>query len=244
MTLLSLSFALAAGEPEFERANTALAAGDLASAEAGYRDALAAGAVDADVYYNLGNVLYRRAEVPLAITAWRRSLALAPRDPDAAANLAFARRTVADDVVMPDPAPDWAPWQGALTADEALAAGGLLVGFGLLAAASRRRVPALPAPAIGAVAACVGLVLAAGGAAEAGLPAGAVVLADTLPLHSDLGGGVVLLTLHAGAELAVAEETNDRLLLVLPDGRKGWAAAGAVARIDPGAALPESSSPR
>ena len=70
----------------------------------------------------------------------------------------------------------------------------------------------------------------------------AVVLVDTLPLHSDLGGGVVLLTLHAGAELGVLEESAGRLLLVLPDGRKGWAAAEFVARVDPRAPMPKAGA--
>ena len=46
--ILFVTLALAAGEAEFAAANTALGAGDLAGAEKGYRDALAAGAVDAD----------------------------------------------------------------------------------------------------------------------------------------------------------------------------------------------------
>lgn len=242
--LLTFSLALAAGEAEFAAANTALAAGELAGAEAGFRSALEAGAIDADVYYDLGNVLYRQNELPLALLAWRRALSLAPRDPDAEANLAFGRRGVADDVAGADPYPAWAPWQSAVTPDEGIATGGLLVGIGLLAIAARRRLPGLPTAPIGIALASLGVVLAAGGAAEAGLPSGAVVLTETLPLQSDLGGGVVLLTLHAGAELAVLEESSDQLLLALPDGRKGWAPASAVGRVDPFASMPAAASPR
>jgi tetratricopeptide (TPR) repeat protein len=236
--MLFLPLALAAGEPEFERANTALAGGDLAAAETGYRDALAAGAIDADVYYNLGNVLYREGERPLAILAWRRALRLDPRDPDAAANLAFARRAVVDDVSMPDPVPAWAPWLAALTADEAIGFGGVLVGIGLLAIAARRRFANVPAIPIGVGASALGVLLAAGGAHQAAMAPAAVVLADSLRLSSDLGGGVVLLTLHAGAEVGVVAEQSERVLLVLPDGRKGWASAADVGRVDPAAPMP------
>lgn len=242
MISLLVPLALAAGEADFAAANTALAAGDLPGAEAGFRAALSAGAVDADVYYNLGNVLYREGELPLALLSWRRSLALSPRDPDAEANLAFARRAVTDDVVSPDPYPAWAPWQAALTADEGIAWGGLLVGLGLLAVAARSRLPGLPLVQVGIGLSVLGLGLGAGGAGEAQLPSGAVVLVDELQLQSDLGGGVVLLTLHAGAELAVLEESGDRLLLELPDGRKGWAAAAAVGRIDPFAPMPSAAA--
>lgn len=244
MTLFTFTLALAAGEAEFTAANAALAAGDLSGAEAGFRAALEAGAIDSDVYYDLGNVLYRQEKLPLALLAWRRALSLSPRDPDAEANLAFGRRGVADNVVGADPFPAWAPWQSALTADEGIAGGGLLVGLGLLALAARRRLPVLPAAPIGFALAGLGLLLTAGGAAEATLPPGAVVLSDSLPLQSDLGGGVVLLTLHAGAELSVLEESSDRLLLALPDGRKGWAPASSVGRVDPRAPMPTTASTR
>ncbi|MBM4369096.1 MAG: tetratricopeptide repeat protein, partial [Deltaproteobacteria bacterium] len=90
-----------------------VASGDFAAAGDAYTEAIASGAVSADLFYNLGNVRYRQDRVAEAILAWRRAAVLAPRDPDVAANLEFARRRVVDDLVAADPCPPWAPWQSA-----------------------------------------------------------------------------------------------------------------------------------
>lgn len=203
--ILLMGLALAAGEAEFQAANTALASGDLAAAEAGYRAAITAGAVDADAYYDLGNVLYRQKDNALAILAWRRALALDPRDPDAAANLEFARRIVRDDLVAPDPHPAWAPWQSALTGAEGQWIGASLLGAGLLAVALRRRWPALPLAQVGVGVGALGLVIGVGGLLESRMSPVAVVLSPEVTARSDLGAGVDLFTLHAGAEVQLGE---------------------------------------
>ncbi len=238
MILCVIAAAFALGKEEFASANTALAAGDLAEAEAGYRQALEAGAVDADVYYNLGNVLFRQEQLPLAVLAWRRALALAPRDPDASANLDFARRRVRDDSVAPDPCPAWAPWQAALTPGEGQLAGGALLGFGLVALGLRRRWPHLPMVGVGGIAALVGGGLGLGGVAEGAMPPAAVVLVDEVTAHSDLGGGVDLFALHGGAEIQVVELAAGQVLVALADGRRGWLAAETVGWVDPEAVMP------
>ena len=216
----------------------AVAKGDFTGAESAYRAALDAGNTSADLYYNLGNVIYRQQRVAEAILAWRRAGVLAPRDPDVQANLQFARRGVIDDVVVPDPVPAWAPWQAALTANEAQWLGAWLAGLGLLGVAFRRRTAAVPLAALGATAVAVGMVLAIGGVASARLPPAAVVLAAEGPGRSDLGGGVDLFVLHAGAEVGVADEAAGQVLVVLPDGRRGWVAGTALGRVDPRAGFP------
>ena len=50
---------------------------------------------------------------------------------------------------------------------------------------------------------------------------------------SDLGGGVELFTLHAGAEVQAVERAAGRVLVALGDGRKGWLAESAVGIVDP-----------
>jgi hypothetical protein len=230
--------ALASAEADFSTANAALAAGDLAGAEAGYRALLADGYTDGDVYYDLGNVLWREQQHAGAMLAWRRAGARLPRDPDVQANLDFARRDVRDRLDSPDPAPWFAPWQVALTPVEGQWLGGLLAGVGLLAGALRRRAPGVPLAGIGAGLVVVGGLVAAGGAAEAGLPPAAVVLAPEVTATSDLGGGVDLFTLHAGAEVTALEAEADRTLVALPDGRKGWIPSDHVGVVDPDAAFP------
>ncbi len=224
------SMAMAAS---LESAAEAVASGDYAAAEAAYAEAVAGGAVSADLYYNLGNVLYRQDRVADAILAWRRAAVLAPRDPDVSANLEFARRKVTDDLVASDPCPAWAPWQAALTAGEGQWLGGALAGLGLCAVAFRRRWSHLPLAGVGGVATVLGLLVATGGAVEATMPPAAVVLAAEVTARSDLAGGVDLFVLHAGAEVGVAEAAAGQVLVSLPDGRRGWVAESAVGRVDP-----------
>lgn len=238
MIALLLPMALAAPADDFAAGNTALAGGDLAAAEAAYRQVLDAGVVDADVYFNLGNVLFREKQAAGAILAWRRSAALAPRDPDPDANLDFARRTTRDKLDVTDAHPWFAPWQVALTGDEALWLGGLLAGVGLLAIAARRTAPSVPLPGLGVAGLALGALVGAGGFAQERLSPPAVVLAEEVTATSDLGGGVDLFTLHAGAEVDTVGEAAGKVQLRLPDGRRGWVPAEAVGLVDPSRPFP------
>jgi hypothetical protein len=230
-------FSLALAD-SFADANAKLAAGDVPGAEAGYRALLADGYTDGDVYYNLGNVLWRQHELAGALLAWRDAEARLPRDPDVQANLDFARRSVRDALEVERPHPWFAPWQVAMTPAEGAWLGAALAGLGLLAVAARGRLPNVPLLGIGAGLAAVGGVVYAGGLAAQHTPPVAVVLADEVTASSDLGGGVSLFVLHAGAEALASEEASGQVLLVLPDGRKGWVKSEAVGVADPDRPFP------
>lgn len=236
--LLAATLAAAAVEDDFATANAALANGDLAAAEAGYRAVLGAGYTDGDVYYNLGNVLWREQKVAPAILAWRRAAARLPRDPDVEANLDFARRGVRDAVGTPDPSPWFAPWQVAMTPAEGVWMGAGLAGLGLLLIAAHRRLPQASLLGAGVGLTAIGALAWAGGAAEASMADVAVVLATEVTATSDLGGGVDLFTLHAGAEVLLVEEEAGKALLQLPDGRRGWVPVASVGTGDPDAPFP------
>ncbi|MFN7144015.1 MAG: hypothetical protein ACK4YP_09580, partial [Myxococcota bacterium] len=68
---------------------------------------------------------------------------------------------------------------------------------------------------------------------EAFAPPVAVVLAPEAVATSDLGGGVELFTLHAGAEVQTVETAAGRVLVALPDGRRGWLASSALGLVEP-----------
>ncbi len=231
--LLLVAIARADGEAGLADANAALASGDFTTAEQGYRALLDAGHTSGDVWYNLGNVLYRQDRDAEAVLAWRNAAARLPRDPDVQANLDFVRRTLRDGLVAPDPRPWFAPWQAALTPDEGVWLGAALAGAGLLAIALRGRRPRWPLVPVGVTAAVLGGLVAAGGLAEAGAPPVAVVVVAETVATSDLGGGVDLFTLHAGAEVQSVERAAGRVLVVLPDGRKGWVSEAAVGFVEP-----------
>lgn len=220
-------------EDRFDAANKALAAGDLADAEAGYRAVIQEGYGTGDIWYNLGNVLYRQERHPEAALAWRNAAARLPRDPDIEANLDFVRRTFRDGLLAEDPYPGFAPWQAALTVDEGVWLGAALAGLGLLAIAARRRSPHFPLAPVGIGIFALGALVTAGGLAEAGQRPVAIVLVPEATATSDLGGGVELFILHAGAEVATLEQAAGRTLVLLPDGRKGWLPVDTLGVVDP-----------
>jgi hypothetical protein len=236
--LLAARLAFASPADDLAAANTALGAGDLPAAEAAYRRVLDQGATSGDIWFDLGNVLYRQDRHAEAVLAWRKAAARLPRDPDVIANLDFARRDFRDGLVAPPPRAWFAPWQVALTVDEAIWLGAAFAGAGLLGIALRGRAPHVPLVGIGGVAVTLGALLAAGGVATAGLEPVAVVLAPEVTATSDLGGGVDLFTLHAGAEVQTDERSTNRTLIVLPDGRRGWVPDSALGRVDPTEAHP------
>jgi tetratricopeptide (TPR) repeat protein len=76
--------------------NEAYTRGDIDQALTRYQAALAAGANDAVVHYNLGTAHARRGELGRAIACYLRALRLDPRDGDARANLAWVRQHTQD----------------------------------------------------------------------------------------------------------------------------------------------------
>jgi len=76
--------------------NRAYTDGDVDLALDLYRQAVAAGADDADLHYNLGNSHARRGELGEAVAAYLRALRRAPRDRDTRANLAWVRSHIQD----------------------------------------------------------------------------------------------------------------------------------------------------
>jgi tetratricopeptide (TPR) repeat protein len=237
--MLALLGCLWAATPDenWQQAATAAAAGDTVAAAGAYRAVIEAGMIDADAYYNLGNMLFRQNKYAGAILAWRRALVLNPRDPDAEANLVFARRKIKDQMEISQDIPWFAPWQGFMSASEGQWGGGLLLGLGLLALGLRQRLPgAVEVPALIGVA--LGGLMGGGGLYAQHSAQGAVILSEEVQVHSDLSGGVVLFTLHAGAEVSCAENAAGHLLIALSDGRKGWVETEAVGIVDPFAPLP------
>jgi hypothetical protein len=188
-------------------------------------------APDPDAYYDLGNAVWRLERPALAMVAWHRAHALDPRDPDVAANLAYARRDAPDGPAPPSGTPVWAPWQAAVSIGEAAWVGCLLAGAGLLALAGRLRWPRAVVP--GAVALGVGGVLAAGAFATASRPPRAVVLSDGVVATSDPSGGAELFALHARAEVLAVDEVAARTLVELSDGRRGWVPSERIGICDP-----------
>ena len=131
----------------------------------------------------------------------------------------------------------------AVTAGEATWLGCALLGVGLLVAGASGRVHELrkrdgAAVAAAAVAIGLGLALVAGAEAHVAGPRAAVVRVASVKASSDLGGGIELFELHAGAEVLAPQVASGHTLVQLPDGRRGWVPDAAVGVVDPALPLP------
>ena len=78
----------------FAQANEQYAQGNYEEAVSLYKQC----EPSAEVYYNLGNALFKQGDLSHAILAYERSLRLDPRDKDCKHNLAFAQAQIIDNV--------------------------------------------------------------------------------------------------------------------------------------------------
>lgn len=93
-------------EARFDAANRLYEAGRYAEAIQAYESMRGEGLVSSALLFNLGNARFKLGQVGQAIVAYRRAQEWAPRDPDLAANLRFAREQN-DGVRVPRPV--WIP---------------------------------------------------------------------------------------------------------------------------------------
>jgi len=90
------SSAVDAPRDVFARANAAFEAGEYEEAVEGYRQLERAGAVDADLYYNLGNAYYKMGALGYAVLYYERARELRPRDEDVRKNLSLVQSLLRD----------------------------------------------------------------------------------------------------------------------------------------------------
>ncbi len=241
MILLLCSLLYASPAESWTQAAEAAARGDYGAAATQYRELLQQNVIHEDIYYNLGNSLYRQNQLGEAVLAWRRAAVLAPRDPDIQANLAFARRKLRDDLAPVDNSPWFAPWQSFLSVGEGCYLGAALMGAGLVILGLRRRLPGSPeAPA--ALLFALGTLVWGGALLQDRRSDAGVVLAEEVSVSSELSGGVELFRLHLGAEVELGERVGGYCLIRLPDGRKGWVLEDKLGSVDPRAPFPAGAN--
>jgi tetratricopeptide (TPR) repeat protein len=240
--IASLAFlALASGAEarDLKAADAAWRSGNAAYEQERYEDAardyaaaVAAGAVDARLFYNQGNALFRLNRLGESILAYERARRLAPSDADIAFNLRFVQsRTVDKAPASPDNALTRALWS--LHAGYSLRAGVWAAGFLWLLGFS--------ALAAGLFAGTAGRI-ALGGVAALAFGAlllfspslvyrvqqhetsrRAVVLASVAEVYSGPGENQELLfRAHEGTVLDIVESRGEWLSVKLPDGRGGF----------------------
>lgn len=224
----------------FFQGNQAYASGQYDEAVAAYERARSGGQESGALAFNLGNAYLKRGDIGRAIANYERAARLLPRDPDVAANLAFARERA--NLEAPAPSP-WqrlaAPLAFRATASElgiAFAAAWWLF-WGLLAA--RLLQPGWTAPlnraavATALVAAIVGVSLAVRVTAVEASGAAVVVAAGDTPVRFEpSANGTEHFTVMPGSDVTVLEEREGWRLVARADGRRGWLPAAAVEVVD------------
>jgi len=220
----------------FEAANAAFAAGRYAEAREGFEQVLREDGASPSVLFNLGNASFRAGRIADAILAYERALLLAPRDQDVRANLRQARNAAE---LPNDDGGAWGRLVGLATIDgwAWLASGGLWLLCGALIAlrllrgttgvAARRALR-------GIVACAAALVVVASAACATRLRDRdrAVVLATDPVLRVAPYESATAAAELVPGDVVRIERMHDGFALVRTrDGKTGWMADGAVARI-------------
>ena len=234
--------ALAWGGPAdtLEKANTHYLAGEYVEAVEGYSSLIEVGHATGDLYYNLGNALYRKGDMAQALLAWKRAQWLSPRDGDILANLQRVRAQAVDGLEL-DSGPQLFFLRRSLSVGEQgwLAAWLLAIVGGVLLV--RRFRPGLevgiPILLLGTPGALLAL-SAFRGQSQFVERMPAVVLVDEVEARSAGGAGISLFELHEGSEVRIVEEVGGVSLIQLVDERRGWVPDEVLGIVDPGRRFP------
>jgi tetratricopeptide (TPR) repeat protein len=219
---------------DFKAANQLYDAGKFADAAAAYEKVEPQ---TANVYFNLGNALFRQEKYGLALLNYERARRLAPRDPDVLANLKFAEQRLAvNELNTPS------------SAYRRLARA--VIGSRTTSEWSRYEVAALwltilaVAGAVWLPRARTGMILIAiiAGLATAATASILVVEARTAPMAIVVAGkadarfaptadATVHFVLPEGAKVSVREDRGAWLLVERADSQQGWAPSDALESI-------------
>jgi len=231
----SVPFEGAEPEEVFLQANQAYEEGSFLAAIEKYQSLIDEGLPSGPIYYNLGNSYLRAGALREAIAAYRHSLALAPRDGDVAANLAFARGSAKDAITPPGPSPVMQTlffWHYLMSRSELQwAIGALNVLFWLaLIVRLYRRDSELALWTARALVFPLGALAASWIVHMASPSRVAVVQPEEISVYAGISeDAVVRFKLHEGTEAAVVDQQGAWVRITLSDGKDGWVQAEDVA---------------
>jgi len=219
----------------FNRGNEYYRQGQYPQARDQYLEVVAAGVQDPRVYYNLGNACFKAGRLGEAVLWYKRAQRLAPRDPEARANLRLAEALRFDQTSPPGGAGQWLEELYLFpTLDElclvfslfflaACGLGGWRLWRGAWAGGWQ----------LAALIGCAALAVAAGGYLGARVYGETrpqvVVLAAELSARSGPGPEQpAVFAVREGACLELARREGDWVLVRLPGGLGGWLPAQGV----------------
>lgn len=234
--LLVLGAAGSLRADDFTDGNAAFEKGDFPAAVKAYEKAAAKADAGANVYFNLGNAYYRSGQPGKAAVNYERALILAPRHPEAKANLAFLRRQL--NALTPEPSALLAP-AAALGSDATLIAlclgVWLLLGAAALGLFTRARRAAWAVAGFGLLLAVwAGLSLQALGAGRRALDRLIVIAPKgARATYAPAENARTALNLSPGAEVRLLQVRAVWSYVSLPDGARAWVPSEALERVMP-----------
>jgi tetratricopeptide (TPR) repeat protein len=213
----------------FLQANQAYKSGDFAAAAAGYEQLLAAGVSNGELLYNLGNAYFKKGDTGSAILNYRKAELYMPRDADLEANLQYALGQARDKIDCGEGGSLLKTvcfWYCLLSPREMcyvfLILNAILWLLFILRLFLRADLLGIGLYAFLFLALLLGASLGVKLYSAAYSRTGVVLAGEVMVRSGSSLSDTVLFKLHEGAELAVSDEENDWLKIILCDGKKGW----------------------
>jgi tetratricopeptide (TPR) repeat protein len=232
--LAAFGSAAASSDPSaaFDAANRLYEQGKFTEAAAAYQHMIESGAASAAVWFNRGNALFKSGQAGRALACYLKADELAPRDPDAAANLIFVRSQVQGPTLTPG---RWERWLGGLTLDEWTVLLSGTFSLWLLLLAARRFWPRLAAalrlPILFCAGATVLLCICLAGARRVRAEAPAIVVENRVTVRNGpFEESPAVFTVHDGAEVKVVDTKSDWVQISAGGRQVGWVKSSALIR--------------
>lgn len=232
----------AALQDSLVKGNQFYSSGKYAEAAKAYEGIAAKGYESFELYYNLGNALYKSGNITFAILNYERALKLSPTNEDARFNLEMAKRQVVDNIDLL-PEPGFIRWWHELISSRPADSWGTqsLVSFFLfltffalfLFATTIRNKQFAFWFAIAALSYCL-LTFSFGSAQRSKFVhhnSGVITERSVRMKGSPSESGTELFILHEGLSVQITDKLGDWIEIRLADGNKGWIKESALIRI-------------
>ncbi len=223
-------------------ANTAYANDDYIGAEQYYSEILSRDIHSPEIYYNLGNVHYKRGEIGMSLLNYYRALRLNPSDDDIRHNIDVVRSKTADNI---EQIPrlfiiEWSEWIGSrlscmqwsiLSLILLAVVFGFLLVYILAEHLKSRRVGFW-----GGVVSLILFVLTTHHAldrrAELLSPSEAIIMSNSISVNSSpSNASTELFILHEGTKVQILNHHDLWCEIMIDDGKKGWVESGKIEQI-------------
>lgn len=232
----------AALQDSLVKGNQLYSSGKYNEAARTYQDIVAKGFESFDLYYNLGNALYKSNNITYSILNYERALKLFPTSEDARFNLEMAKRQVVDNIDLL-PEPGFIRWWHELINSNPADSWGIhsLVSFFLfltffalfLFATTIRNKQLAFWLAVAALAYSL-LTFSFGSSQRSKLihhNSGVITERSVRMKGSPSETGTELFILHEGLSVQITDKLGDWIEIRLADGNKGWIKENALIRI-------------